>query len=111
MKENRAFRIFFYYHKVRNRSQALHGNFQSYISMHPVSNAPSFSKISQPQGQNQQNGKQCCLPPLSFKIDLWYTSFKILRAIPLSRMLVEFSPTCIFHHVWGNFLDLWCSHS
>ena len=47
------------------------------ISTHPSSDAPSFSKISQPSGQKQQNGKQCCLPPLSFKISRKDTSFHI----------------------------------
>ena len=46
----------------------------------------------------------CCLPPLPFKFSLsdtfFYIFFKLLRALFLSRMLVEFSLTCIFHHVW-----------
>ena len=25
-------------------------------------------------------------------------------------MLAEFCLTCIFHHVWENCLNLWCSH-
>ena len=29
----------------------------------------------------------------------------------LSRMLVEFSLTCIFQHVWEKCFNLWCSHS
>ena len=30
--------------------------------------------------------------------------FKVLRVLPLSRMLVQFSlKTCIFHHVWETF--------
>ena len=43
------------------------------------SDAPSFLKVSQPLSQNQQIGKQCCLPPVSFKISL--------RVLSLSRML------------------------
>ena len=50
---------------------------QSSISMHPFSDVPFFSKISQPPSYTQQNGKQCCLPPLSFKISLKNTSFHI----------------------------------
>ena len=29
--------------------------------------------------------------------------FKLLRVLSLSRMLVQFSVTCIFQHVWENF--------
>ena len=57
----------------------------------------------------------CCLPPLSFKFSLsdtsFYISFKLLRALFLSRMLAEFSLTCIFHHVWEKKLNLCYSHS
>ena len=87
---------------------------QSSISMHPFSDVPSFSKISKPTGQNQKIGKHCFLPPLSFKISLRDTSFYIsLNSLGfyLSRMLAEFSLTCIFQHVWGKFFNLWCSHS
>ena len=35
--------------------------------------------------------------------------FKLLR--DLSRILVEFSLTCIFQHVWEECFNLWCSHS
>ena len=34
-----------------------------------------------------------------------------LNSFYLSRMLVEFSLTCIFQHVWEKFFNLWCSHS
>ena len=37
---------------------------QSSFSTHRFSDVLSFSKICQPPGQNQQNGKQCCLPAL-----------------------------------------------
>ena len=47
------------------------------ISMHPSSDVPSFSEICQPPGLNQQNGEQCCLPQLSFKVNLKDTSFHI----------------------------------
>ena len=36
--------------------------------------------------------------------------FKLLRVLSL-RMLVEFSLTCIFQHVWKYFFNIWCSHS
>ena len=32
--------------------------------------------------------------------------FNFLKILSLSRMLVEFSLTCIFHHVWENFFNL-----
>ena len=35
--------------------------------------------------------------------------FKLLRVLSL-RMLIEFSLTCIFQHVWEKFFNLWCSH-
>ena len=57
----------------------------------PFSDVSSFKK-TQPTGKNQQNSKQCCLPPLSFKINLNDTSFHILNSFYLiSRMLVDFS--------------------
>ena len=67
---------------------------QSSISTHPFSDVSSFSKISQPPDQNQQIGKQCCLPPLlpsrlASGIHLYF--FKLFRVLSLSRMLVEFS--------------------
>ena len=99
MKENRAFRILFFLQKNR---QALHGTFlkpqykmyrvpQSYISMHPVSDVPSFSKISQLPGYKQQNGKQCFLQPLSFKISLKDTSFHI----SLNFLGLDLSTECL----------------
>ena len=83
MKENRAFRILFITKKQLKSRQVLHR-----ITLKPqykvyrgasilyfnasFSDVPSFSKISQPLGQNQQmvNSAECCLPPLSFKISL-----------------------------------------
>ena len=65
---------------------------QSSISTHPFSDAPSCSKRSKLTG----------LQPLSFKISLRDTSFHIFLnplGFYLSRMLVEFSLTCIFQHV------------
>ena len=83
---------------------------QSSISKHPFSEVPSFSKISQPSGQNQQIGKQCCLRPLFFKPHGYIFSycFKLLRVLSLSRMLAEFSLTCTFHQLWGKIFSLWC---
>ena len=76
---------------------------------------PLFQKYFNPKVQNQQNGKQCCLPLLFFKISLLDASFHIslnsLGFLSLSRMLVEFSLTYLFHHVSERFLNLWCSHS
>ena len=75
---------------------------------------PSFSKISQPPGQNQQIDKQCFLRPLSFNITLKDTSFYIflnsLGFFFLSRMLAQFSLTCIFHHFFESYFNLWCLH-
>ena len=68
----------------------------SSISAHP-SAFLSFSKISQPSGYNQQNGKQCCLPPLYFKVSLKGTSVS-----SVSRMLVKYSLNCILHHCIGK---------
>ena len=77
---------------------------------------PFFSEIFQPPGQNQQIGKQCFSPPLalSFKISLGNTSFHI----SLNSLGLKLSPEClsnfltfIFHHVWENFSQIWCSHS
>ena len=75
---------------------------------------PSFSKIFKPTGQNQKIGKQCFLPPSSFKISLRDTSFYIsLNSLGfyLSRMVVKFSLTCIFQLLWEKLFNLWCSHS
>ena len=54
----------------------------------PFFDVTSFSKISQPPGQNQQNGKQCCLPPFSFKISLKDT----YSHISLNSLELYFSP-------------------
>ena len=43
----------------------------------PFSDVPSFSKMSQSRSQNQQIIKQCCLPPLYFKISIKDTSFHV----------------------------------
>ena len=78
---------------------------------------PHFQKYRNPQvlfGSNRKIGKQCFLPPLSFKIILNDTSFYIsLNSLGfcLSRMLFEFSLICVFQHMWEKFFNLWCSHS
>ena len=64
---------------------------KSFISTHPFSE--SFSKISQPPRQNQQNGKQRCLPPLPFKISVKDTSFHIT----LSSLGLYLSPECFLN--------------
>ena len=55
-------------------------------------------RISQPPDQNQQNGKQCRLPPLSFKIsfNILPYFYKLLSALSLSSMLVEFSLQLVY---------------
>ena len=37
--------------------------------------------------------------------------FSFLRVLSPSRMFVEYSLTCTFHHVWENFFNLQCSES
>ena len=62
----------------------------------PFSDVPSFSKISQPSGYNQQIGKQFCLPPLSFKINLRDTSFHI----SLNSFGFYLSPEYLLNFLW-----------
>ena len=80
MKENKAFRIPFIAKKQLKSSQALHRIFlkpntthtavpQSSLSTHPFLMLPLFQKHLIPRLEST-NGKQCCLPPLSFKINL-----------------------------------------
>ena len=98
---------------MKTRSQVYREASVFYFT-HPFSDVSPFSKISKSTGLNQQIGKQCFLPPLSFKISLRDTSFYIsLNSLGfyLSRMLVEFSLTCIFQHMWEKFFNLRCSHS
>ena len=67
--------------------------------------------FSQPPGKNQQIRKQCCLPPLSFKISLRDAFFHIsLNSLGFyfSRMLVEFYLTFVgkmFQFVVFTFLE------
>ena len=74
-------------------------NFQYSISTHSFFDVPSFSKISQSKDWNQQIGKQCCLPPLSFKSSLRDTSFGWYILNSLGFFL---SPECLL-----NFSDLY----
>ena len=66
------------------------------ISTHPLSEVPSFSEISQSHGQNQQISKQCCLPPLSFKISLRDKSFHI----SLNCLGFYLFPQCLLNFLW-----------
>ena len=43
-----------------------------------------------------------CLPILASGIHPYF--FKLLRVLSLSRMPVQFSLTCVFHHVWEKIL-------
>ena len=69
---------------------------QSSISMHLFPDAHSFSKISQTSGYNQEISKQCCLPPLSFKISRNCTSFHI----SLNYLKFYLSPECLLNFLW-----------
>ena len=46
-----------------------------------------------------------CLSILASGIHPYF--FKLLRVLSLSRMPVQFSLTCIFHHVWEKIFNLW----
>ena len=72
-----------------------------------------FKKISTPR-LNREIGKQCCLPPLSFKIILRDASFHI----PLNSLGFYLSPECLLNFLWLEYVppcveifNLWCSHS
>ena len=75
---------------------------QSSISTHPFSDVPSFSKYLNPQVRINKLVNivvhHPCPSRLASGIHPYF--FKLLRVLSLSRMLVEFSLTCIFHHVW-----------
>ena len=92
MKENRTFRILFIVKKQtgfawnfirRYLDPLFQGNF---FLMFPL-----FQKNLNPPSQNQQNGKQCCMPPFSFKISLKDTSFHI----SLSCLWLYLFPKCL----------------
>ena len=54
-----------------------------------------FKNISTPRLE-PTNGKQCCLPPLSFKISLKDTSFHI----SLNSLGFYLSPECLLNFLW-----------
>ena len=133
MKENRAFtsfyKLYFFYKQKKNNQknrQDLHEIFwnpstsvqrclnllfQRTLFLLP----PLFRGYLNLQVRINKIVKQCWLPPLSFKISLKDKSFHIfvnsLGCISLQNACWIFSQTCIFHHVWGKFSDLWCSRS
>ena len=63
---------------------------QSSISMDLFSDVPFFSKMSQPPGMNQQFGRYCYLPPISFRISFNDTFFHF----PLKSLGFYLSPKC-----------------
>ena len=85
---------------------------QSFISTHPFSDVSSFSKYLNPQVRTNKlaNSVVYHLCPSKLASGIHLCFFKLLRVLSLSRMLVEFSLTCIFHHVWEKFSSLWYSH-
>ena len=64
--------------------------------MHPFSDVPYFSKISQPPGYNKKIGKHCCLTHLHFKINLRDTSFHIY----LKSFGFYLSSKCLLNFHW-----------
>ena len=65
---------------------------QSSISTHPFLIFPFFQKYLNPR-LNQQNGQQCCLPPLSFKISHKDTFFYI----SWNSLVFYLSPKCLLN--------------
>ena len=80
---------------MKTRSQVYREASVFYFT-HPFSDVSPFSKISKSTGLNQQIGKQCFLPPLSFKISLRDTSFHI----SLYSLGFYFSPECLLNFLW-----------
>ena len=76
----------------------------------PIFCCPFFWKLSQPSGQDQQNGKQtyCWIPPYSFSINVKDTASHISmdsEGVYLSRIFLEFFPKPVyFTMVAGKFL-------
>ena len=106
MKENIVFRSYSFLSPKRQQKsrQDLHEIFlkpqykclevpQFSISTHLFSIAPYYSRITQIPGQSQQNGKQCSLPPLFFKINLKETSFHI----SINSLGLYLSPECLLN--------------
>ena len=59
---------------------------------------------------------KCCLPPFSFKTSFKDTPFHIsIKSLRLYLCLQNacwiFSESCIFHHVYEKFSNLWCIDS
>ena len=76
---------------------------QSSISTNPFSDVPSFSKyISTTMFRTRKlvNGVVYHLSPPILASGIHPYFFKLLKVLSLSRILVQFSLTCIFHHVW-----------
>ena len=73
---------------------------------------PLFQKYINPQVRTNKLANRfvyhLCSSILASGIQPYF--FKLLRVLSLSRMLVQFSLTCIFHHVWEKIFNLWCSH-
>ena len=61
---------------------------------------PLFLRISQPPGYNQPNGKQYWLTPLSFKINLKDTSFRI----SINSWRLYLSPECLLSFLWNLYI-------
>ena len=84
---------------------------QSSILKHPLPDVPFFQKYLKPQLKTKKLVNSVvyhpCLSRLAWGI-YPFIFFKLLRVLSLSKILVEFSLTCTFHHVWENFFSLWC---
>ena len=74
---------------------------------------PHFPKYLNPQVRTRKLVKSFFYHPCPLKLAsegyIFLYFFKLLRVFSL-RMLIEFSLTCIFQHVWEKFFNLWCSH-
>ena len=46
-----------------------------------------------------------CRPILASIINPFTYFLKLLRVFPLCRILIEFSLTCMFHHLWGTLFN------
>ena len=66
---------------------------------------PLFWKYLNPQVRNTKlvNSVVYHLFPSILASEIHSFFFKLLRVLSLSRMLVQFSLTCIFYHVWEKF--------
>ena len=61
--------------------------------LNPLFQRTLFLTFTLFQKKNQQNGKQCCLPPLSFNISLKDTSFHIYS----NSLGLYLSPECLMN--------------